>query len=155
MNKIVKVDDTEEMRALHKLAFAEDPWPGDDHEFWVAYDEHGAVVGFCSAVLLTADSAFLSRAAVARSARRSKLHRRLIRERLKWMSKMNVEIVVTYVDRFNYASMINLLREGFRFAPNSFLRGWREYHLMYLMPRGELPMGQLKVALSAMADVNG
>lgn len=129
--RIEKVDDTDAAREMHKLAFGGVKWPGDDHEFWIAKDRHGAVVGFASAILVNARSAYLSRAAVARSARGVGLHRKLVEARLKWAWAQDCDIVVTYVENHNYGPIVNLLRSGFRFAPNNWLRGWQQYHLMY------------------------
>ncbi len=40
---ICQIDDLEEARALHDLAFPSDDWTGNDHTFWVARDGAAAV----------------------------------------------------------------------------------------------------------------
>lgn len=148
--RIEKVDDTDAARDMHKLAFGGDKWPGDDHEFWIAKDRHGAVVGFASATLINARAAFLSRAAVARSARGQGLHRKLIEARLRWAWDQDCTIIVTHVENHNYESIINLQRAGFRFAPNNWLRGWSRFHLMYHEVYSPTPEAEIKIALSGM-----
>lgn len=129
---IERVHDTEEMRKLHKLAFGSDKWPGDDHEFWVAKDEGGAIAGFCSAVLLTASCAFFSRSAVTQGHRGKGLHKKLIQVRMRWAKKEGAVLVLTYLSKHNYPSLINLLKSGFKFAPKELWpAGYSDCHIMW------------------------
>jgi GNAT superfamily N-acetyltransferase len=127
---IKKVDDTDEMKSIHKMAFGGDSWPGDDHEFWVAYDQGGAVCGFASAVLLQSNVVYLSRSAVVLQHRGRGLQKKLINHRLKWAKAEGAEVAVTYVQWKNFASLMNLLHCGFRFTENR-LRGYGDFALMY------------------------
>jgi GNAT superfamily N-acetyltransferase len=130
--RIVKIEDTQEMREIHKLAFSADPWPGDEEDFWVAYDQHGAIAGFASATLLTGHAVFLSRAAVTLKYRGHGLHAKLIRTRLQWAKKEGCHIVICYIRKFNYPSMLNLLGEGFRFVNRKTMpRSWGDFHGMW------------------------
>lgn len=149
--RIEKVDDTDAARDMHKLAFGGCEWPGDDHEFWIAKDEHGAVVGFASLNEIDPEVAFLSRAAVTLSAKGKGLHRKLIQTRIKWAQKQGATLFVAYVEVHNHDSMINLLRCGFRFAPNSWVPGMRNYHMMYFSPR-PVAEARIKKALADMGD---
>lgn len=149
--RIEKVDDTDAARDMHKLAFGGTPWPGDDHEFWVAKDQHGAIVGFASLLEIDTDVAFLSRAAVTAAAKGKGLHRKLIQTRVKWAQSEGESLIVTYVESHNYDSMVNLLRCGFRFAPNSWARGMRDFHLMYFTTK-PFPEARIKQALKDMGD---
>lgn len=131
--RIKKIDDTDAMREIHKLAFSGDRWPGDDHEFWVAFDEHGAIAGFAAAVLLTAECVFLSRSAVTVQAKGSGLHRKMIDVRMKWARSERARLVVTHVSQYNYPSMINLLRAGFKFAEREHCpRGYDKFHMLWV-----------------------
>lgn len=128
---VKKCDGLVKMRGIHKMAFADDRWPGDDHEFWVAYDEHGAVAGFASVILLDTRVAYFSRCAVTVKHRGTGLHRQLLDTRIAWAKKEGVRLVVTHVSRFNYASMINLLRKDFHFVARSLVpRGNDDFHVM-------------------------
>lgn len=116
MITIARLDDVEEARTLHELAFPADTWVGDDHTFWVAKEE-GRVMGFCSAIHWEGGNlVFLSRAAVVKSARGRGLHKRMIQARCQWAWKSKgAVLVITYTTLQNYASMTNLLATGFKF----------------------------------------
>lgn len=114
---IRRLNDVDEARELHTLAFPGDEWVGDEHEFWVAYDGHG-VAGFASAVdFVTVQplTVFLSRAAVVKRAAGLGLHKSLIAARVLWAWQYGAERCVTYTTMRNYASLVNLLDSGFRF----------------------------------------
>jgi RimJ/RimL family protein N-acetyltransferase len=112
---IQRSEDVETVREAHSLAFPRDPWPGDDHEYWLATDGNGRVVGFASAIYWgDLKTVFLSRAAVVESAQGTGLQRRFISARVRWAKTIpGCEFVWTYVERWNYASLYNLLRCGF------------------------------------------
>lgn len=113
--RLVRIEDVEEAKELHALAFPSDNWAGDDHTYWVARDGK-TVVGFCSAVHREEKGyVFLSRAAVIAAARGAGLQRRMIRARVAWAKKQSADVVVTYTTMKNYDSMVNLLKCGFRF----------------------------------------
>lgn len=114
---IRRLDDVDEAHELHKLAFPDDEWVGDEHEFWAAYDGQG-VAGFASACpFIPPDDkvVFLSRAAVVKRAARLGLHKSLIAARVLWAWQQGADRCVTYTTLRNYASMVNLLHSGFRF----------------------------------------
>ena len=152
---IKKCGDLAKVRSIHKMAFAEDSWPGDDHEFWVAYDEHGGVAGFASAVLMPTQVAFFSRCAITLKHRGFELHRQLITTRLKWAKAEGAVIVITYVTKFSYASMVNLLRAEFRFASRSLVPcGNDEWHVMLKILRESAGMlkGHITQHINAMME---
>lgn len=146
--RVARIADTEEMRAIHKMAFGGDRWPGDDHEFWVMHDEGGAVVAFASAVLLNAHVAFLSRCAVVIKHRGKGLQKHLIKLRLKWARDEGANLVVTHVHRNNFASVMSLLSCGFRFAANN-RRDYRDFLMLY---KGTATDGELSAWCDAMLE---
>jgi ribosomal protein S18 acetylase RimI-like enzyme len=150
--RITYLPDTEEARALHKLAFGGDKWPGDDHEFWIAKDSSGSVAGFASAVFVTGTTLFLSRAAVARKHEGNGLHRQMITRRLKWGTEHGARLAVTYVEKHNYPSMLNLIKLGFRFVPKELWpSGYSDTHIMWKLLDGDDPSEtELKVSIQAM-----
>jgi RimJ/RimL family protein N-acetyltransferase len=130
--RIARVADSEEMHGIHKMAFGGDPWPGDEHEFWVVYDQHNAVAGFASALELRVGTGYLSRSAVVIQHRGRGLHQRLIKAREKWLKDCGVTLVVTHVEQYNYASLVALLRMGYRLVErNQCPRGYDRFHLLY------------------------
>ena len=121
MIRIEQLEDAEEAKELHALAFPDDKWAGDDHTYWVAkeYDSakfaFGKVIGFCSAKVMEPHGVFLSRCAVRKDYAGKGLQRLMIRRRVKWAIDQGSHRVFTYVTLKNYESMINLLRCKFRF----------------------------------------
>jgi GNAT superfamily N-acetyltransferase len=116
MYALRRSEDIDEARQLHAQLFPSDEWVGDDHEFWIAYDDIGTPVGFCSAIHRPATNVvFLSRAGVVREAQRVGLQRRMIRTRIAWAKRVGARGVITYVSLKNYSSLVNLLKCGFRF----------------------------------------
>jgi GNAT superfamily N-acetyltransferase len=112
------VEDIDEAREIHGLAFAEDLWVGDHHTFWAVYDRK-RVVGFCSAVVLTEmftkPAVYLSRAAVAKSHWGRGVQRSMIATRCMWGIDHGAKQAVTYTLLRNYPSIVNLLNAGFKF----------------------------------------
>jgi len=127
---IRKSEDIDETREMHQLAFPDDVWVGDDHEYWFAYDEDGATCGFASAICYAeSNTVYLSRCAVSMAANGKGLQRRFIAVRLRWARSISADVAFTYTKLKNYPSMINLIRAGFKlFDTNDKLTGWREYH---------------------------
>jgi GNAT superfamily N-acetyltransferase len=135
---IKKCNSLVKMQAIHKMAFADDSWPGNDHEFWVAYDEHGGVAGFASAVLMTTKVVFLSRSAVTMKHRGNGLHRQLIDVRMKWARDEGAILALTYIRKYNYASLVNLLRRDFHFAGRVQVAARNEdFHVMFKAMHGD------------------
>lgn len=113
---IRRLDDEDDARAIHALAFPDDDWTGDGHTFWVARDQRGRVAGFCSATYdPKLQQVFLSRAAVVTWAQGCKLHRRMVQMRELWSWFQGAKEIVTYTTLQNYPSMVNLLACGFSF----------------------------------------
>jgi GNAT superfamily N-acetyltransferase len=128
--RVTQLDDLEEARQLHSLSFKWDEWVGDDHTFWVAHRD-GELVGFASAILWQhLNVVFLSRCAVVKSAKGAGVQRHLVRARVRWAKRLQVDAVETYVLLKNYGSMVNLLRCGFRFyRPKKMYVGSRVHYL--------------------------
>lgn len=104
------------LRKLEAKVMPEDLPVDSDHTFWLVRDGDGLPVGFCSAVYRPQlDYVFLSRAAIDPSVQGHGLQRRMIRARVAWARAQGASRVITYTLLKNYASMVNLLREGFRF----------------------------------------
>lgn len=118
------LEDYEEAREIHSLAFPHDHMVGPQHRFWVVR-EHRKVIGFCSACDsamfelpdLTQREVFLSRSAVIAAASGKGVQRFMIRTRVKWALELGAKAVVTYALDSNYQSITNLIRCGFRFVP--------------------------------------
>ena len=103
--------------ALNRTLFARglpgDEWVGDHHTFWIAWagDEPA---GFCSAFVIARDrTAFFSSAVVFRAYRGRGMQRAMVQRRLAWSGRHGATTAVTYVQRDNYPSLVNLLRCGF------------------------------------------
>jgi len=128
-----RIDDVEEVRELHALAFPNDSWVGDDHTFWIARNVDGKAVGFCSAIYRPEGNyVFLSRAAVAAAARGGGLQRKMIRTRVAWAKRQGAQLVLTYTLLKNYESFVNLLKCGFRFyKPDEAYVGNDVHYLRY------------------------
>jgi len=110
------IEDTDEAREIHALAFESDLWVGDHHTFWAVYHRK-RVVGFCSAVMLETmgPAVYLSRAAVVKSFAGRGVQRSMIATRCMWGIEHGAKVAVTYTLLKNYPSMVNLLNCGFRF----------------------------------------
>lgn len=128
-----RTDDVALMVKLHSKLFPEDYWPGDDHTFWVATDDSGLPVGFCSAVYRPdLGYVFLSRAGVDKSVRGAGLQRRMIRTRLAWAKKTGAREVITYTLFSNHASIVNLIKSGFKFyVPDEPYVGMNVHYFRY------------------------
>src|SRR4051812_7802323 len=126
---IEQLDDIDEARELHDLAFPSDKWVGDNHTFWVARDGRG-LTGFCSAIHYPdKNTVFLSRCAVVERAQGKNLQRELIKARVRWAERGCASAVITYTKLQNYASMVNLLDCGFRFyKPETKWAGTQRVH---------------------------
>jgi GNAT superfamily N-acetyltransferase len=113
--RIRLLDDIEEARAIHALAFEEDLWVGDQHTFWVM-TEKGRTVGFCSAVMFEElGNVYLSRSAVVKAYQGRGVQRRMVHARVNWGIEHGAKRAVTYTLMRNYPSMVTLLNCGFRF----------------------------------------
>lgn len=132
--RLAQVDDVEEARELHKLAFPSDCWPGDTHTFWVA-TEGEDIAGMCSALYLDDRKlVYLSRAAVAIKFRGRGLQRKMIRARVKWGMEQGAMVAWTYTMLRNHSSITNLIKEGFRFDPKT-RKGCHGFYLpLFLEP---------------------
>ena len=110
-----RTDDYNLVRALHTICM-----PGDDYDLdgqlWVAHDDTGTPVAFCAARKLAGEpGVFFNRSGVLPCANRQGLQRRMIHARLRWAKEIGAEYVITYTLHTNYASIVNLLKCGFKF----------------------------------------
>ena len=128
--KLRLIDDVEEAREIHSLAFPADHWVGDEHTFWV-YENRYNVLGFCSAVILPeSNHLYLSRAAVIVQAQGKGLQAKMIRARLAWGIEHGCSLAKTYTSPKNYPSIVSLLKCGFRFyTPTDLSLGTRMHYL--------------------------
>lgn len=115
--RIRREHDLEWLREVHRLAFPDDVWPGDENAFWVAVrgDE---LLGFASARPLRRLNCTLelTRCAVVASAHGKGLQRRLLAVRERYARRHAMRTVTTYTTRDNLPSITNLIRAGYRFA---------------------------------------
>ena len=112
--KLEKKDDIARVAALHTLIM-----PDDDKDLsgqlWVVHDELGTPVAFCSARECEERVVFLARAGVLPVANGNRLQRRMIHARLRWAQEEGAYCCITYCMFENHASIVNLLKCGFKF----------------------------------------
>ena len=114
--------------ARHSLTFPLDEWE-DASAYWIAYDDVSSPVGFCSVrVLRNEPGVFLTRAGILPCARGQGLQRRMINTRVQWARKGGFEYAVTYCYYDNHASIVNLLRCGFKFTRPLYWYGGKNSH---------------------------
>lgn len=113
--KLRRTDDRNVVAALHALCLPGDDLDIDDGQMWVAHDDTGTPVAFCSARPCGDNLVFLSRAGVLPCANGKGLQRRMIQARLRWAREIGADACITYTLYDNHASIANLLRCGFRF----------------------------------------
>lgn len=114
--------DIEWLREVHKLAFPEDLWPGDDDKFWIA-TRGTDLVGFASA-RPRGDMLELTRCAVVAAETGRGLQRRFLAVREAYARRNGCKTVCTYTTMGNYPSITNLIRAGYRFSPLQTNRGY-------------------------------
>lgn len=112
-----RTHDVQALRALHALILPADEVPALNPNVaaWIGWAKQ-TPVAFCTVRYWRHEGdAFLERAGVLPIANGHGLQRRMIRMREKWAQTQGAECVVTYVEARNYASMVNLVRCGYRF----------------------------------------
>lgn len=112
-----RTTDVQALRALHALILPSDDTPALNPNVaaWLGWSAQ-TPVAFCTARYWRDECAvFLERAGVLPIANGNGLQRRMIRLRERWAQQQGAECVLTYVEARNYASLVNLLRCGFRF----------------------------------------
>jgi GNAT superfamily N-acetyltransferase len=92
----------------------EDSYIGEDVTHWVMWDGDKPVA-YCSLRLCKYGEVFMARAGVLNSHRGRGLHRRMIKARLQFAKRKGYKHAVTYVEKFNPASVNNLMRCGFKY----------------------------------------
>jgi GNAT superfamily N-acetyltransferase len=120
--KLRRSYDWELIGRLHDKCFGEGVQPdwkdGSVRAAWVATDDAGVPVGFCTARLLDGPDkgcVFLERAGVLRTAQGVGLQRRMIRVRTQWArDKVRAKVLLTYASPSNFPSIVNLTRAGLR-----------------------------------------
>jgi len=113
--RLSRTNDIETVKALHTLCM-----PGDDFDLagqlWVCHDETHTPVAFCAARKLTTEpGVFFNRAGVLPCANGQGLQRRMIHARLRWCKEIGAKYAITYTLYNNHASIVNLLKCGFKF----------------------------------------
>ena len=113
--KLTRTNDRKTVKALHMICMPND---GFDlrGQLWLVYDDTKTPVAFCAARRLGGEpGVFFNRCGVLPCANGGGLQRRMIRARLRWAKEIGAEYVITYTLFNNHASIVNLLRCGFRF----------------------------------------
>lgn len=122
MKPAVRIRQTEDIELIARLDKAYGPLGGledvlEESQWWVAEALQGGVwepVGYCGASLSDGGRyVFLSRAAVAPSARGHGLQKRLIDVRTRWGKAHGAEAAWTYTQWSNLKSQRSLLSRGF------------------------------------------
>ena len=113
--RLTRTDDMDLVRAMHTLCM-----PGDEYDLggqlWVCYDETETPVAFCAARKLPYEpGVFFNRSGVLPCANGQGLQRRMIQARLRWVKEIGAQYALTYTLYHNHASIVNLLRCGFKF----------------------------------------
>ena len=110
-----RCEDILKIEALHTLIFPDDEQDSEGTH-WVAYDELGTPVGFCSARMVIDDTCvYFTRAGLLPCAEGYKLQQRMIQVRLNWGKQQDASWALTYTSLHNYPSINNLLKKSFRF----------------------------------------
>lgn len=105
------------LNALDGRLFPEDElYPKDGCYWWLALDgdEPVGFAGLRPLVGHDKGTAFLCRAGVLPRAAGAGLQRRLIRVRLRHARAVGMRSVITYTSRYNFRSVVNLIRAGMR-----------------------------------------
>jgi len=100
---------------------------------WVCHARDGTPVAYCSARILPYElqTAYLSSAGVLPCARGNKLQQRMIKARVQWARVQGCENVITYTMYDNYPSIMNLLKQGFKFYDPHYK--WAGKHVHYFI----------------------
>lgn len=114
-------------RLYRKAFLGEDPGTFENDICWVAKNEQGKPVGFCTAKILQAENAaYFTSAGSFKSG--VGLQRSLIRVRLAWANRKGCDWAISYVERHNYKSLANLIRCGFHiYEPEKAYVGRKNY----------------------------
>jgi RimJ/RimL family protein N-acetyltransferase len=110
--KIVPLEDLEDARELHKLAFPSDHYPDPGCMSWAMMDENGQMVGYAAARMDSEGQLYIERVAAVQGA---KVAPRLVRHVLRWGKKLGCETAHTYILLKNYASIFLFKKLGFVF----------------------------------------
>ncbi len=110
-----RTEDLTLVKALHTICM-----PGDSFDLagqlWVVWDDKGTPVAFCAARKLKNEpGVFFNRSGVLPCANGNGLQRRMIHARLRWCKEIGAEYALTYTLHNNHASIVNLLKCGFKF----------------------------------------
>jgi len=114
--RVVKTTDVKLCEALHTIIFPLDEWE-EAEAYWIVVGKDEEVVGFASCSLVDGGiTCYFMRAGLLPHARGSRLQRRLIKAREKWASEQEgVTNIITYVKYSNHASLVTLIKSGYRF----------------------------------------
>ncbi len=107
--------DIEWLREIYALALPAASWCHDDDKFWIA-TRGPDLLAFASA-RPRGDMLELTSCGVVSSAAGTGMQRRMLRVRERYARRLGLPLVGTYAARDNYASITNLIRAGYRFAP--------------------------------------
>lgn len=111
---IKRTHDIELVNALHEQCFTGDKMY--DHPTmvcWIAFYRKNPV-GFCIASDAGYSTLFLARAGVLPGARKTGIHRRLVRVREAYAVRHGYKAIVTYVRPDNWSSWITLVKMGYQ-----------------------------------------
>lgn len=119
MIKIRQTTDLDTIKDLDQRIFNLPKQLDTDGTWWIAYDGN-LPVGFAGCKVLKREPyAYMLRAGVLSSHRGLGIHNKLIKVRLAWAKKQNVQGAMTYTLVWNHASSNNLMDYGFRlFKPS-------------------------------------
>lgn len=87
--------------------------PGSHEPAWAVYDDDGFMCAAAAARVDANGCLSLTSCVIAPRARGHNLQRRLIRTRVAYGKRLGVPQVVTYTNRSNRPSQVNLLKEQF------------------------------------------
>ena len=103
------------IKALHTICMPDDEFDLKG-QLWVCYDGKQSPVAFCAARKLKGEpGVFFNRSGVLPSANGEGLQRRMIHARLRWAKEIGAKYALTYTMDHNHASIVNLLKCGFKF----------------------------------------
>ena len=129
--RLQQTDDEALVNALFTLCMPHDFAPTwSKGQMWVCHASDGTPVAYCAAKVIPYElhTAYLSSAGVLPCARGNQLQQRMIKARVQWARTMGCEQIITYTLYDNWASIYNLLKQGFEFYNPTYKWAGRRVH---------------------------
>lgn len=102
------------VQEMDRKCFPDDKWDNTTNMKWWLLKKDGIPVGYCSCRMIMPDTCYFTRAGILPSARGKGLQKKLINVRVNWARKQGAKYVITYTSMDNFASLVNLIKSGFK-----------------------------------------